>query len=66
MTDDKRRDEGIQEPIEDLEAPAASQEGVHGGAGCMPTEVCEAKPSCNITSRECPVKATDLVIVHEL
>ena len=31
MTDEKRRDEGAEDVIEDLEAPAAAQSDVEGG-----------------------------------
>lgn len=40
MTDEERRQEGAEEPIEDLEAPARAQQDVTGGAACY-------DPSCN-------------------
>ena len=35
MTDDERREEGTEEQVEDLEAPADVQDDVAGGAGCQ-------------------------------
>ena len=41
MTDEERKEEGADEAIEDLEAPAAAQEDVAGGLGpCKPTNRC--------------------------
>jgi hypothetical protein len=42
VTDDERKQEGAEEPIEDLEAPAAEQRDVAGGVGvpCAPTNAC--------------------------
>jgi hypothetical protein len=42
MTDEQREHEGAEEAIEDLEAPAAAQDDVAGGAACD-------SPSCNYT-----------------
>jgi hypothetical protein len=47
MTDEERRREGAEDEIEDLEAPARSQDDVMGGAHCIP-------PSC--------AKNTDIVV----
>jgi hypothetical protein len=55
MTDDERRDEGAEEAIEDLEAPATSQGDVVGGIGpCRPTNNC--KPVHTVVN--CPDKIT--------
>lgn len=43
MTDERHDEEGAEEGIEDLEAPAEAQEDVAGGAGCSDS------PSCNYT-----------------
>lgn len=40
MTEDERKREGAEEPIEDLEAPAAEQGEVVGGILCRPTNAC--------------------------
>jgi hypothetical protein len=40
MTDDERKQEGAEESVEDLEAPAAEQGGVAGGIVCRPTNAC--------------------------
>lgn len=41
MTDDERKQEGAEQEIEDLEAPATVQMDVAGGMGpCKPTNAC--------------------------
>jgi hypothetical protein len=46
VTDDERKQEGAEEPIEDLEAPAAVWEDVAGGIVCkLPTADCH-NPTC--------------------
>jgi hypothetical protein len=40
MTDDERKQEGAEEPVEDLEAPAEGQGEVVGGVVCAPTNAC--------------------------
>ena len=66
MTDDERKQEGAEEPIEDLEAPAAEQGEVAGGVVCAPTNRCAPvhtvvkschpptqfcqEPTCQVTS----------------
>ncbi|HXD57091.1 MAG TPA: hypothetical protein VN606_04200 [Thermoleophilaceae bacterium] len=42
MTDEQKREEGAEEAIEDLEAPAQAQEDVAGGKACT-------VPSCSYT-----------------
>ena len=48
MTEAERNDEGAEEPIEDLEAPARGLEDVAGGAGC-------GHPSCAVDTMDCSV-----------
>ncbi len=59
MTEEERREEGAEEAIEDLEAPAAAQEDVAGGRklcgprSCgSPSLVCDAL-SCTMTATRC-------------
>lgn len=53
MTDPERKDEGAEEAIEDLEAPAETQEDVAGGGMCAkPTKFC-VPPSCTDTVVDC-------------
>ena len=53
MTPDEQREEGAEEPVEDLEAPAEAQGDVEGGAICAkPTTIC-VEPSCVDTVRNC-------------
>lgn len=53
MTDEERKDEGAEEGIEDLEAPADQQENVAGGDICAkPTTIC-TDPSCITTVTKC-------------
>jgi hypothetical protein len=55
MTPDEKKDEGAEEPIEDLEAPAEAQGDVEGGAGnicAQPTTFC-VEPSCVDTVKNC-------------
>jgi len=67
MTDDAQN-EGAEEAIEDLEAPAASQDDVAGGACGLPTcgtpsMVCQGK-TCWDTVAKCTGPTSDIV-VHE-
>jgi len=53
MTPDEHRDEGAEEPIEDLEAPAETQGDVEGGLFCAkPTTIC-VEPTCIDTVTRC-------------
>jgi hypothetical protein len=46
MTDDEPKQEGAEEPVEDLEAPAAVWADVAGGIACrLPTVAC-SNPTC--------------------
>jgi hypothetical protein len=71
MTDDERKKEGAEEQVEDLEAPAETQEDVAGGAGCQggscgrPSLRC-AGGTCVATDAYCTEKtATRDVVVYE-
>jgi hypothetical protein len=71
MTDEERRKEGAEEPIEDLEAPAESQDDVAGGAPCKglscitPSMRC-ALPTCQDTKAQCmDAPATHDIVVYE-
>ena len=69
MTDDEFREEGAEDPIEDLEAPASVQGDVAGGNDGLgpcphkPSAVCAA-PTCKATAVLCrnPDTASDLVV----
>ena len=52
MTDEHRSDEGDEEAIEDLEAPAEAQSDVEGGLCATPTNCC-APPTCIDTVTDC-------------
>jgi hypothetical protein len=56
MTDEERNDEGAEEEVEDLEAPAEAQEDVAGGAcpanTCRYTTYC-LEQTCKATKRAC-------------
>ncbi|HEY2600448.1 MAG TPA: hypothetical protein VGI67_02755 [Thermoleophilaceae bacterium] len=53
MIDEERKDEGNEEEIEDLEAPADQQEDVAGGNICAkPTTFC-VPPTCIDTKVDC-------------
>ena len=71
MTESERNDEGAEEAVEDLEAPAAAQEDVAGGdmvRPCpgKPSAVCAA-PTCKATAVVCRSKDTmhDLVVYEQ-
>jgi hypothetical protein len=68
MTFDQSDEEGAEEAIEDLEAPAEAQGDVAGGKGkgCgKPSMVCAA-PTCAMTDAACMDKsATQDIIVYE-
>lgn len=66
MTDEERSDEGGEEAVEDLEAPAAAQEDVAGGAGCGRPSLDCASPTCGVTSAYCADRSnTHKIIVFE-
>jgi hypothetical protein len=69
MTGDDRSEEGAEEAIEDLEAPASALGAVAGGVGCPGTETTTYcfPPSCTKGSRTaCTGTAkTSIVIVYE-
>jgi hypothetical protein len=68
MTDEERNQEGAEESIEDLEAPAESQDDVAGGIGCpgKPSMVCAA-PTCVKTDAFCRTKdiSHDIVVYEQ-
>jgi hypothetical protein len=69
MTDRERSEEGLDETVEDLEAPAAAQDDVAGGVQqCpgKPSMVC-AEPTCTATKVICRTKDTmhDLVVYEQ-
>jgi hypothetical protein len=70
MTDEQKRQEGAEEAIEDLEAPAAAQEDVAGGAACEPvscgyTVLCLGG-TCKITKTTCENTSRKIIVFdHE-
>jgi len=65
MTDEAPSEQGAEEPIEDLEAPATAQSDVVGGAGCgKPSLECIGS-TCVLTEADCIGKKTHVVIVYE-
>lgn len=72
MTEEERNEEGVEEPIEDLQAPAETQGDVAGGAGGCGSPSC-GKPSlrcdnatCAFTEAYCTEKkATHDIVVFE-
>ena len=72
MTEEERNEEGAEDPIEDLQAPAEAQKDVAGGAGGCGTPTC-GKPSircsdgsCQMTQAYCANKpATSDIIIFE-
>jgi hypothetical protein len=74
MTDEQRDREGIEEPIEDLEAPAGSQDDVVGGAHCLQPSCANSKVvvacsdvshTCAATSWDC-ADATKAIVIHAM
>ncbi len=66
MTSEEPNDEGAEEPIEDLAAPADAQDDVAGGLGCgKPSMVC-APPTCKTTAALCrDMTASHDIVVYE-
>jgi hypothetical protein len=68
MTDEERREEGNEEAVEDLEAPAAAQGDVAGGQLCgvhscgSPSMVCVG--TCKLTKADC-TQLSRRVIIYE-
>ena len=72
MTDEERRTEGMAEAIEDLEAPAAEQADVAGGAiacidgTCQGDSVvsvfCKTSASCRATKKTCALDTSAVVL----
>ena len=68
MTEEERNAEGAEESVEDLQAPAAAQEDVAGGAGNCGTPTC-GKPSIRCEGNTCVVSAaycTDKTATHDI
>lgn len=75
MTDEERGQEGSEEQIEDLEAPAGVQGDVVGGAHCIPpscarnTDIVVAcsdnSPSCGATTFGCQ-NDTGVIVIRAL
>ena len=74
MTEDERKEEGSEDLVEDLEAPASAQEDVAGGKmGCIPPSciapasdvinLCNV-PTCKATKAGCDAD-THTIIVRE-
>ena len=64
MTDEGHSEEGAEEAVEDLEAPASAQADVAGGAGCGdPSMVCNV--TCQATNAKC-IDMSHRVDVFEL
>jgi len=64
MTDEERGEEGAEEAIEDLEAPASMQGDVAGGEGCGdPSLICNDK-TCAYTEANC-TKMSQKIVVWE-
>lgn len=72
MTEEERNEEGAEESVEDLQAPAEAQENVAGGAGGCGSPSC-GKPSIRCGGNTCVVseayctdkKATHDIVVYE-
>lgn len=71
MTDEERRQEGAEEEIEDLEAPAAAQSEVAGGIGigpCAPTNRCapvNTVVNCRAPTQVCGIPTCAKTEVYE-
>jgi hypothetical protein len=75
MTDEERRREGAEEPIEDLEAPAAAQgDVVGGGMACHPAGTCgrpsvvcapDQPGSCEVTQAFCQLNSRRIVVAAQ-
>ena len=65
MTDEQRNEEGAEEAIEDLEAPAAVQSDVAGGKGMPPTYCAlpSERPKCTDNSRLQDTKQCSVTVV---
>ena len=72
MNDDERREEGTEEQVEDLEAPADVQDDVAGGAGsCQLARDSDVVVACGDSSATCKAStfsyenATHDIVVYE-
>ena len=65
MTEEPHADEGAEEAIEDLEAPATAQDDVAGGAACgKPSMICEP-PTCDATAAKCTGMSHKIVVFEQ-
>jgi hypothetical protein len=74
MTPDELRDEGAEDPIEDLQAPAETLLDVAGGAHVCTQPTCHGNtdymgyclgPTCSATKLDCVSAGSRTIIVHE-
>jgi len=70
MTDEQKREEGAEEAIEDLEAPAEAQQDVAGGAKCTPVtctySVLCLGGTCKFTKTTCEDHSGKIIVFdHE-
>ena len=65
MTDEERNDEGDEEAIEDLQAPAEAQDDVVGGGCTRHTESWCIVPTCAATKRDCQTASGGEVIHYQ-
>jgi hypothetical protein len=71
MTDEQRREEGAEEAIEDLEAPAAAQQDVAGGKGCTAGASCGYTikclgGTCDLTKSTCEDTSKKIIVFDHL
>lgn len=74
MTDEEHQREGVEEAIEDLEAPGEAQRDVVGGLACRPSPSCgrpsavcgEGSPgSCQATAVACKLNSHSIVVYEQ-
>jgi hypothetical protein len=70
MTDEQKREEGAEEAIEDLDAPAAAQGDVVGGKKCEPvscgyTVLCLGG-TCKLTKTTCEDTSRKVIVFDHL
>ena len=65
-TNEQSKEEGAEEAIEDLEAPADAQGDIAGGQGCGKPSVGCWDPTCEATKAHCYLNsATHDIVVYE-
>jgi hypothetical protein len=68
VTEEERSEEGTEDAIEDLEAPAEKKEDVAGGRGCTPrpSRIECGSPTCVVTDAFCKEKSrTGVIVVYD-